>query len=1219
MDSVDPHAIIGTTLVDATGKTASRIVSLIGSGSFAHVYLAEDALAPTGLPSPVSPTHSPLGGLDTVTGHMGTVHQHFQQQPPSPAANSIDAPTVATSATTPGGSTSGGDGPQRRAVKRLFKRGLDARQLMLQRQEAAIMRQLADHTNIVGLIATVEDDDCLYLIMEYCELDLYEAITQQGGFPEDVVKEVFGQIADAVQYCHSKGYYHRDLKPENCLISTADYKIKLADFGLATTDTWSTEMGCGSVRYMAPECFEAGHNSTDPAIVGPYTLTGPDGQPVVGYAPAANDVWALGVILLNLLFGKNPWFEAFPTDAIFSAFSGQNPNVLRQQFDLSPHFDSVLRRAFDLDPRRRCTISDLKALIDALPRFVGGSVPPVIPTTPNLPHIIAATVGAPGCYGLVLPQGVPIPAGYPSPAPSGRQSRRRRSLSRPLSVATSVSSSIPGTTRLSSAISWDRSGVSADGSFTETNLRSARRAAAEVDDDRDTATTAARMSTILPSASDEFRYGEDYLEEEDDAIMLSPAASGRHHHDSYAENVRDRMHVDHADRMLGLDDESIDMATVAAIPPPLASERSGSPATESGSVIVREDAVVPAGAYQFDAQQVISGFKDESEPGSSASANARRSDERRKSLTHRLSASFMSVGGLSRRISSSTSSALGQQQPAAPVPAAAPNNNGARVFRGASIIERVQKRMSSGSLANAFALHSGAPPSPPVSPPTTPARNSGTVAGPASKLISTEASSSTSPRTRDSGYDSGERRSAKRSQPFRQALNGGLDEEEELSESRGGPMRADRGLVEREVIEALNQLSGKLADSAETVQQPTPPVTPPPTRRSRSPRMWFAPLMKREAVVAGGLPKASSGRLFNHGFGRYAQGGGFRRQASRTDLREDAANAAASSPSGSPPNGGLVAPVMPQFLRKKRSARWLGVNRDDETASPSNDASRSATPSGSLMADSVATAGNADVSSSRASGVGEDGNGRRLPKKSSALSLTALVDFGKSVKEMVVTKQPSLKGRRAGSIDNSGAGSRDSSMNGSAGNHSGHTSGEASTTGTTGKIGWKGGFGSLRRRITSGSLKGNSASSVATRILAESDPALSMQRQSSSSSYGASWTNGVTDVLPMTIMAAPPRGDSIGANGYHPIVGEDVDVDGASNFPQRRSRRTSAPPGAVPTWKDGVVGVLDVMEDSRRTLQEAVEVEGDVAVAAAAEPVGAHGWGKFSGKNWLTR
>ncbi|KAJ3194235.1 hypothetical protein HK101_003208 [Irineochytrium annulatum] len=425
MDSVDPALMVGSTLVDASGKVAVRITSLIGSGSFAHVYAAEEVETSV-LAAVAADRLLSTSPVNTIT--------------PSPSANFFtnlaSAGGTPTSPSPLSTSTTG----VKRAVKRLFKKGLDARQLMLQRQEVAIMKALQS-PNIVQLLATVEDEECLYMIMEYCELDLYEAITQQGGFPEDVVKEVFGQIADAVIFCHSKGFFHRDLKPENCLISTSDFKIKLADFGLATTDSWSTEMGCGSVRYMAPECFEVGHTPAEPTV-GPIPTFGPDGMPLVGYAPAPNDTWALGVILLNLLFGKNPWFEAFPTDAIFAAFTGTNPNILRQQFDLSPHFDAVLRRCFDLDPRRRCSVTDLKILVDSLPRFVGGGIPMVIPATPNLTAIISSAVGMPGCYGLVLPQGTPIPIGYPSP-PASKRSRIQSSSnmtlsSRPGSTASSM-------------------------------------------------------------------------------------------------------------------------------------------------------------------------------------------------------------------------------------------------------------------------------------------------------------------------------------------------------------------------------------------------------------------------------------------------------------------------------------------------------------------------------------------------------------------------------------------------------------------------------------------------------------------------------------------------------------------------------------------------------------------------------------------------------------
>ncbi|KAJ3142642.1 hypothetical protein HK100_011932 [Physocladia obscura] len=318
---------------------AVRIDSVIGSGSFSYVYLAHEV--DLSLPTTTALTTKPA--------------------PPPP--------------------------PIRRAVKRLFKDGLDAKQLELQRQEVVIMKDLCDHSSVVPLLGTVEDSECLYLIMDYCEMDLYDAITKRGGFSDTAVKRIFSQIVDAVIHCHSKGIYHRDLKPENCLIVSSnsaptDYSIKLTDFGLATSEKWSTEMGCGSVRYMAPECFDPHYVSSNPNIKqskdkkqpGPFVSMSSKN----GYPPASSDVWSLGVILVNLLFAKNPWFEAHPSDPIFSSFVSSNPNILRQQFSLSPHFDALLRRCFDLDPRRRCSVHDLKVLVDTMPRFVGGCVPGLI-------------------------------------------------------------------------------------------------------------------------------------------------------------------------------------------------------------------------------------------------------------------------------------------------------------------------------------------------------------------------------------------------------------------------------------------------------------------------------------------------------------------------------------------------------------------------------------------------------------------------------------------------------------------------------------------------------------------------------------------------------------------------------------------------------------------------------------------------------------------------
>ncbi|KAJ3309849.1 hypothetical protein HDU76_003508 [Blyttiomyces sp. JEL0837] len=402
MDTVDPHAIIGSTLVDPTGKHAVRISSLIGSGSFAHVYLAEEI---------------PLGSSSSTTS-SSTTTTTLSPQATSPSYPSSDGRYTPQPTPPPS---------EKRAVKRLFKAGLDARQLLLQRQEAEVMKAIDPHQNVIQLLATVEDEECLYLIMEYCELDLYEAITQQGGFPDDVVKEVFGQIADAVLHCHASGFYHRDLKPENCLISTANYKVKLADFGLATTEPWSTEMGCGSVRYMAPECFEAHHNLPE----GSPEYSAAQQHEVIGYSPAANDVWALGVILLNLLFGKNPWFEAHPTDAIFNAYAGANPNILRQQFNLSPQFDAILRRAFELDPRRRCSVMDLKLMVDSVGKFTGTPSSPPVPQVPHFGYTKDSILTGPG---LILQPGVPLPL---SPMASINPAATIPSIVMPVSPTTS--------------------------------------------------------------------------------------------------------------------------------------------------------------------------------------------------------------------------------------------------------------------------------------------------------------------------------------------------------------------------------------------------------------------------------------------------------------------------------------------------------------------------------------------------------------------------------------------------------------------------------------------------------------------------------------------------------------------------------------------------------------------------------------------------------------
>ena len=247
------------------------------------------------------------------------------------------------------------------AVKCLYKSGLNEAQLELQLREAVILSTVAGHDNIVRLLGTIHTPLYVYLVLERCQTDLFDAIMRHEGFAEPAARSLFLQLVDAVAFCHQNSIYHRDLKPENVLIShppgkkrDTDLVIKLGDFGLSTTQSLSSEFGCGSVRYMAPECLAEGSKS----------------QP---YSPASNDVWSLAIILINLLTGKNPWIEPAAKDKHFAAHMLSpisRPDSFQVQFGFSDEFCRLLRRLFSLNPMKRPSVFDLRALVDAVPHFM---------------------------------------------------------------------------------------------------------------------------------------------------------------------------------------------------------------------------------------------------------------------------------------------------------------------------------------------------------------------------------------------------------------------------------------------------------------------------------------------------------------------------------------------------------------------------------------------------------------------------------------------------------------------------------------------------------------------------------------------------------------------------------------------------------------------------------------------------------------------------------
>ncbi|KAF1826498.1 Pkinase-domain-containing protein [Dissoconium aciculare CBS 342.82] len=229
------------------------------------------------------------------------------------------------------------------AVKALPKVGLDDRQRRFQDREIQLHYE-CQHPNIVALHQTLETSDCTYVVLEFCpEGDLFAKITEESQYVGDDVqaRNVFLQILSAVQHCHSRGIYHRDLKPENVLVKDNGRTVKLADFGLATQDHITSDFGCGSTFYMSPENQD------------------PNPQPFSCYASAPNDVWSLGVILVNLTCGRNPWKRASMEDPTFRAFR-KNRNFLKTILPISDDLNRVLQRTFEVEPERRITLDELQ-------------------------------------------------------------------------------------------------------------------------------------------------------------------------------------------------------------------------------------------------------------------------------------------------------------------------------------------------------------------------------------------------------------------------------------------------------------------------------------------------------------------------------------------------------------------------------------------------------------------------------------------------------------------------------------------------------------------------------------------------------------------------------------------------------------------------------------------------------------------------------------------
>ena len=167
------------------------------------------------------------------------------------------------------------------ALKEISAQGEDKERFL---EEARVLDRLR-HPNIVQVNSVDEIGGRVVIDMEYVRgRNLQEVLRETPTLPLAQAVSIAAQICDGLAYAHSRRTVHRDIKPANILL-TRDGNVKLVDFGLAEVlGTHSFAGGAGTYAYMAPEDFHPEEQS--------------DRQ---------SDIWAVGVILFEMLAGRRPF------------------------------------------------------------------------------------------------------------------------------------------------------------------------------------------------------------------------------------------------------------------------------------------------------------------------------------------------------------------------------------------------------------------------------------------------------------------------------------------------------------------------------------------------------------------------------------------------------------------------------------------------------------------------------------------------------------------------------------------------------------------------------------------------------------------------------------------------------------------------------------------------------------------------------------------------
>src|SRR5688572_5185180 len=244
-----------------------------------------------------------------------------------------------------------------------------AKQRFIREAQAA---SATDHPNICTIhdIGTAADGQ-LFIVMAHYDGQTLKARLEGGRLAVDEAVEIAAQIAEGLAKAHSQGVVHRDIKPGNLMLT--ENGVKILDFGLAKFADVRLKLTLegstiGTNAYMSPE------------------------QARGDEADARSDVWAVGVVLYEMLTGEVPFKGGYP-EAISHAIKNDPPQSIRATVPEVPEaLEQLVFRA--LYKERAVRIQSARDLARGLRSLQGRTLPLELRTEP-LPAVDIRRAGAP--------------------------------------------------------------------------------------------------------------------------------------------------------------------------------------------------------------------------------------------------------------------------------------------------------------------------------------------------------------------------------------------------------------------------------------------------------------------------------------------------------------------------------------------------------------------------------------------------------------------------------------------------------------------------------------------------------------------------------------------------------------------------------------------------------------------------------------------------------